>query len=255
MQPYTALAAGYDVVMEHVAYDVWAEYVHGILMKHHPEPETLLELGCGTGSLALELQPLGRYQYVGTDGSPEMVRVAREKARLYGVPLQFEVADFTNFRVDTPVDVVVLLYDGLNYLLEPEDVRRLMQCTYRAVRPGGVFIFDQSTPANSANNEAFFEDQGSAEGFSYVRHSRYDAERRLHTTSFELTVAGQLFQEEHVQRAYDLGEVRALFGTTDFEELAAYDGFSTAPATDASERIHWVLRRPSKSPTDEVAGT
>ena len=130
--PYSVLAAGYDVVMEHVEYDLWADYVHELIETHRPGAETVLELACGTGSLAFELQPLGPYRYAGTDGSEDMIRVARAKADVYGADVQFEVADFTNFRVDTPVDVLILLYDGLNYLLEEDRIRDLFRCAYDA---------------------------------------------------------------------------------------------------------------------------
>lgn len=243
--PYTALAAGYDVVMAHVEYDVWAEYIYGLLRKHHPDVRRLLELGCGTGSFGLELQPLGPFAYVGTDRSEPMLRVAREKAALYGTPAQFEMADFTNYRVDEPVDAVVLLYDGLNYLLEPDPIRDLLRCTYAALRPGGVFLLDQSTPANSVNNEPYFHDEGEEDLFSYVRRSAYDRETKLHTTTLELTIGDERYLERHVQRAYTLAEIRPLIEETAFELVTVYDGFSTAPATEASERVHWVLRRPA----------
>lgn len=239
--PYDALAAGYDVVMEHVDYAMWAAYVHDLIQRHAPDARNVLELGCGTGSLALELQPLGPYRYAATDGSAAMIRVAERKADVFGGDVQFAVADFTDFRTDAPADAIVLVYDGLNYLTDSADVGRLFACAARALRPGGLFVFDISTPANSANNEADFEDEGQAEGFAYVRRSRYDAQARLHTTEFELTVLGQTFDETHVQRAYALAEIRALLPPA-LEEVAAYDGFSDAPATEQSERVHLVVR-------------
>ncbi|MDX1547854.1 MAG: class I SAM-dependent methyltransferase [Rhodothermales bacterium] len=241
--PYSALAAGYDLVMAHVDYDFWAGYAHGRLQEHHPEARSVFELACGTGSLALALQPLGPYDYAATDAAPEMIRVARRKAEHAGSPVRFEVADFREARPEAPVDAVVLLYDGLNYLHAAGDVGRLLRAAHAALRPGGVFLFDQSTPANSLNNQEFFEDEGAAEGFAYVRRSRYDADTRLHTTSFELTVAGRRYREEHVQRAYTIAEIRALLDATPFTVEAAYDGFTTATATAASERVHWVVRR------------
>ncbi len=244
MPPYSVLAAGYDIVMEHVDYDFWAAYVHGLIRAFHPEARTVLELGCGTGSLALELAPRGPYRYAGTDAVPEMIRVARAKAEMAGADLAFEVADFTNYRVGTPVDVVLLLYDGLNYLLEPEPIRALFRCTYNALRPGGLFLFDQSTPANSENNETLFEDEGAYDAFSFRRRSRYDRQTRLHTTTFELTVTGRSFLETHVQKAYTLAEIRALVEEAGFEVVAACDGFSKREAGETSERIHWVVRRP-----------
>ncbi len=242
--PYTALAAGYDAVMAHVDYDAWATYVHILLQVHHPDPQSILELGCGTASLALALQPRGSYRYRATDGSAQMIDIARRKATLEACPIEFDVADFTDFRVEEPVDAVVLLYDGLNYLLEEDQVRALLRCAYDALRPGGIFLFDQSTPANSLNNEDYFEDEGRTRNFAYTRQSHYDAAKRLHTTSFTLTVGNEHFHEQHVQLAYSLGEIRALVQQTPFVEAAAYDDFTKNAATDDSERIHWILRRP-----------
>lgn len=243
--PYSVLAVGYDVVMSHVNYDLWAEYVHGLLERHAGDAAAVLELGCGTGSFALSFLQRGSFRYLGTDGSEMMIRVARRKAEMDGLEARFERANFTDYVVDAPVDVVLLLYDGLNYLLEREPIRELLSCTYRALRPGGVFIVDQSTPSNSVNNEPFFEDSDRVDDFSYVRRSRYDAESRLHRTTLHLTVGERRFTEQHVQRAYELAEIRPLVEKAGFRVEACYDGFSTAPATEASERAHWVLRRPA----------
>lgn len=241
--PYTALAAGYDTVMQHVDYEAWAAYAHQRLQENHSDPQNVLELGCGTGSLAVLLQPMGDYRYAATDRSSEMVNLARYKADQADVPIDFAVADFTNFQVEEPVDAVVLLYDGLNYLLETEQVTALLRCAYAGLRPGGIFLFDQSTPANSINNGAYFEDRGRTRSFSYKRHSSYDAETHLHTTRFDLSIGAHRVQEEHVQRAYSLAEIRTLVEASGFEEVDAYDDFSTIPATETAERIHWIVRR------------
>ncbi|MEX1054826.1 MAG: class I SAM-dependent methyltransferase, partial [Rhodothermales bacterium] len=95
------------------------------------------------------------------------------------------------------------------------------------------------------NNEPYFEHSDSAEGFSYVRKSRYDRETRLHRTTLEISIGEHLFQEVHVQRAYDMTEIQDLAEQAGFAVESMYDGFSTAPATEESERVHWVLRRPT----------
>jgi SAM-dependent methyltransferase len=243
--PYSLLARGYDRVMAYVDYSAWAQYIHRLIRRFLPSAHRLLELGCGTGSLALALQPMGPYRYWATDRSPAMLAVARHKAACQGSPVVFEMADFTDYRVDEPFDVVLLLFDGLNYLLEPEGVCALLRSTYAALRPGGLFVFDQSTPANSLGREADFDDAGETEAFRYVRRSRYDPVRRLHTTIFELEMDGQHYRERHMQRAYTLGEIEALLQEQAFQIEAAYDNFSYRPATENSERIHWVVRRPS----------
>ena len=243
VQPYSALAAGYDVVMGHVDYQLWAEYVFGLLRTHAPAARDVLELGCGTGSFALVLQELGGYRYAATDRSEEMLRVARAKAQLENAEIQFEVVDFTSFRTETQVDAVLLLYDGLNYLLAADQVSSLLQSAFDALRVGGVFLFDVSTPSNSENNVAYFEDRGEEGEFAYIRTSRYDRERRLHITRFELVTEGIASAEEHVQRAYGMDEIRELIAEQGWSDVYAYDGFSTAPATAKTERIHWVLKK------------
>ncbi len=244
--PYSLLARGYDQVMHYVDYEAWARYVHRLIQRFLPGAWTVLELGCGTGSLALALQPMGPYRYQASDRSAAMLTVAREKAIRAGIPVVFEQADFTDYHVAEPADVVLLLFDGLNYLLEPEGVRALFRCTWYALRPGGTFIFDQSTPMNSLAHEADFDDAGETDAFRYVRRSHYDPKRRLHTTIFELEVDGQVYRERHLERAYTLAEIRTLLLEEGFRIEAAYDNFSLRPATARSERIHWVVRRPEQ---------
>jgi SAM-dependent methyltransferase len=244
--PYEVLAAGYDVVMSHVDYEEWATYIHTLFQRFSDtEIESVCELGCGTGSLALELQPLADYQMVGLDNAPNMIRFAQEKAEWMQVPAQFEVNDFTNFRLSTPVDAMILLQDGLNYLLELPQVDELLQCVKKSLKPKGLFVVDQSTPHNSINNEKYFDDEDGAEGFHYIRRSHYDKETFLHTTRFEIHYDGQVYKEQHVQRAYTKSEMQARFLENGFEILAAFEDMTFKAATDASERIHWILQHPS----------
>jgi SAM-dependent methyltransferase len=173
-----------------------------------------------------------------------MLEIARAKAAARDVPVRFRAMDFTAIDVRDRVDAVVLLYDGLNYLRTPSALDALFRGAYAALRPGGVFLFDQSTPVNSINNAELFDDAGEVGDVAFVRYSIYDATAREHTTTFELTVDGRTYRERHVQRAYTPDEIRARLTRVPFEEVAAYDGFTMDPATDASERIHWVVRRP-----------
>lgn len=252
VDPYSALAAGYDAVMAHVDYSAWAAYVQGLLRHHAPEAASVTELGCGTGALAVALQPYGPapggYAYRAYDGSEAMLEVARETARLAGRPVAFGRADFREPVPGPPADVVVLLYDGLNYLLDVGDVGALLRHVHDALVPGGVAVIDQSTPANSINHADGFDDAGETEAFAYLRTSRYDPEARLHTTEFRLTLPdGTEAAETHLQRAYRLDEVRPLIEAAGLTEEEAYGDFTTEPATEASERVHWVLRRPAAS--------
>ena len=245
-EPYSVLATGYDLVMDHVDYDAWAAYLFDLLRRHGTDVETVVELGGGTGSLARRLQPLGDYRYLLTDGSAAML--ARARAKLDASPIDCVQADFTDITLDDlgraePVDAVILVYDGLNYLLKEDEVADLLRCVHDLLRPDGVAVIDQSTPANSTERNDDFVDEGARGDFAYVRESRYDPATRQHETIFTLTVDGQQQTERHVQRAYAQEEIRSLIDDSLLDAEAAYDEFSTDPAHDESYRIHWVLRR------------
>ena len=251
MTPYDALAAGYDDVMAHVDYERWAVYLHRLLQHHRAGPmEVVVELGGGTGTLALKLQQRGGYDYLLTDGSEAMLAQARAKIDGAGAPIRCVPATFTgvtreDLNLDRRADAVLLVYDGLNYLTDPEDVALLLQRAAAIVRPGGLFVFDHSTPANSEDNAPAFVDAGTAGDFSYVRESHYDSRTHRHVTTFDLVVDGRSFRERHVQRAYSPDDILTLLHASPLDVVAAYDGFSTDPAHEGSHRVHWVTQRPN----------
>lgn len=252
VEPYSALASVYDLVMAHVDYDEWAGYIHGLLLLHGETPRRLLELGCGTGSIGLALLALTDFEYTGLDASAEMVGIASQKAASLGYPADWIVADYTDFEVEEPFDVVLLLYDGLNYSVDAADVVRLFQCAARALRPGGLLLVDQSTHANSENNAEYFNDTGGDSTFRYIRSSSYDVKTSIHRTVFEIQKAGEVFEEVHIQRAYAAGDISAIFEGVGFRIEAAYDGFSLDEPVEGSERIQWVARAPG---SHAVVGT
>jgi SAM-dependent methyltransferase len=79
MQPYTGFASVYDIFMDNVPYDEWADYVQQLLKKNKIDKGLLLELGCGTGSMTRRLASKG-FDMIGIDNSEEMLSIAREKS-------------------------------------------------------------------------------------------------------------------------------------------------------------------------------
>lgn len=245
--PYTVLAAGFDSVMEHVDYPGWVDYVTMLLERHGVSPASVIELGCGTGSFALLFGEMTPVRYLATDGSAEMIELAMQKGAKMGSSVEFLHLDFSRLTVDERFDAAFLLYDGLNYLVDSDAVQQFISAVSRILRPGGLFVFDHTTPANSLNNQSFFEDSGSCDAFSFVRRSTYDAEIRLHETLFELASPSGTFQERHVQRVYQFSEIRDILRQSPFDLEAAYADFSLKQADDSAERIHWVARVAQKT--------
>jgi len=104
----------------------------------------VVDLGCGGGHWARELNRAG-YRVLGVDQSPSMIRLARWKAP----QSKFRVASFLTVDLP-PCDGITSIGECLNYRFDERGSRdalvRLFDRVYRALRPGGVFVFDVNGP-------------------------------------------------------------------------------------------------------------
>jgi demethylmenaquinone methyltransferase/2-methoxy-6-polyprenyl-1,4-benzoquinol methylase/phosphoethanolamine N-methyltransferase len=103
--------------------------------------EKVLDVGCGTGSLALiakaQVGPTG--QIYGTDASPEMIEVAQKKATQAGVDVTFQVDLIENITFHDNQFDVVLSSLMMHHL--PDDLKREgLAEIYRVLKPGGRLL-------------------------------------------------------------------------------------------------------------------
>ena len=77
---YDLLAPYYDAINADIDYVKWADFIEKIFNKEcNSRPDLVLDLGCGTGKMTLELAKRG-YDMTGIDYSPEMLDIARSEA-------------------------------------------------------------------------------------------------------------------------------------------------------------------------------
>lgn len=251
---YSKLADIYDAVMEDVNYELWADFIDEIMLRHHPHPKTILELACGTGSVSLFLDELECYDIVGTDKSPQMIEKARQKNNSMRCNVTFKVMDFLDLQFDQQFDVVFSVFDSINYLQSKEEVFSFLIQTQNVLAPGGLLVFDFTTPKNSIqaieylnNEEGYTEDN-----YRYFRKSSYDAEKQLHQNTFRIEKLGgdqetvlEQFQEVHHQRIYTLQQMLDIIDQTAYNIRAKYSGFEFDEADEKSLRITMVLQCPN----------
>ncbi len=248
---YTVLAEIYDSVMQEVDYDTWSDYIDDLIMLHHHEAEDLLELACGTGTMAISMEKLGYYNVMATDISPYMVQKAREKAKKYNSDVIFKPLDFLNIDLEEKFDVAFMVFDSLNYLHNKEDILKLHQQVYNVLRPDGLFIYDFTTPRNSRKAIRYLNDEEDTidDKYWYHRMSTFDEKERIHTNIFDIrkqssdnSEAEQNYREEHHQKIYTFDEILPIVDKSPFNLVKAYDGFDFRPAHKKSLRITMVLR-------------
>jgi ubiquinone/menaquinone biosynthesis C-methylase UbiE len=120
-----------------------------------PPPRRVLDVGCGTGSMAVLLASLG-YEVIGVDGSAAMLSVARAKLDRTGLPVQLHEGRAESLPIaEGEVDAVVAKL-VLWTLLEPEvAVAEWRRCTRTGGRVVAVDIaYDRLGPLDRARLHA-----------------------------------------------------------------------------------------------------
>lgn len=144
---YRALASSYDELMADGKYRRRAAFLVRRLKRSSILVETVLDLGCGTGTIACLLAERG-YRVLAADGSEDMLVQAAAKAAEWGVepkPLFFHQS-MPRLRLAEPVDAVVSTIDSLNYLTQERELKETFRRVRRWLKPGGLFLFDVNTP-------------------------------------------------------------------------------------------------------------
>ena len=100
---------------------------------HLSSSDRVLEVGCGTGGTAICLAP-GVAEWIATDFSQEMVRIARAKPA--GNNVRFEVTDAADALAGGPYDAIC----AFNVLHLVDDMPGLLARIHANLRPGGQLI-------------------------------------------------------------------------------------------------------------------
>lgn len=229
--------------MSDVEYGAWAEFI--LRLAHHAGAQLpqapltrLLDLGCGTGNSSAPFVARGM-QVTGLDASEQMLSVARDKLP----EARFVRGSFTDFSLPERFDLVVSVFDSLNNLLEPGDLRRCGERVLAHLAPGGAFIFD----VNTTQGLRELWEEGRAEGWVddvYYRWEHlFDEATGLARVVAYCEKGDRSFTEVHFERPYDPPEVEALLLAAGFSSVCAVtypDGDAPTPET---ERI-WVVAQP-----------
>ena len=109
----------------------------------------VVDLGCGTGDVAVALSLAG-YHVTAIDRSPAMLDRAKRHAQIHGVHVNWIEHDLTTWNAPQSADLILSLYDTLNYIVEPAALQRTFHTIAQTLRPNGIVVFDLNTPLEYA---------------------------------------------------------------------------------------------------------
>lgn len=248
---YRHLASVYDRLMQEVPYGRWLAWAETMWRQLGKEPKTVIDLACGTGTLTWLLAESGR-NVIGVDRSNEMLSVALAKADQ--MPdlthqVQWVEQDMRNLSTLHPVDAVVCFCDSMNYLLTEEDWQATFHAVWRALRPGGVFLFDIHSVYKITTvfgNERFvWEDKGVyCIWKNWLDETKDQVEEEL--TLFVAQEDGRYerFDETHVQRTFPVPKVKGWLERKGFSVTLVSSDFQThREIRETDERVFFCAQK------------
>lgn len=248
---YITLAQVYDRLMQDIDYNAMAVHFLGLFERYGIQPSLVLDLGCGTGSLALAMAAHG-FEMIGIDMSPDMLDLAAQKAAGAGVDLLLLQQDIRAFELYGTVGAVLATMDVLNHITDRRGLRSVFRLVRNYLEPGGLFLFDLNSPWKLATylpGQTFYQVE---EDVTWLWASEYD--RRRSVCTFDLTFFfadgdGRYVREDelHEERAWKDEEIRGLLTEAGLELLAVRDGYSNRKPRPKADRLLYIVRRPKEA--------
>ncbi|WP_426670892.1 class I SAM-dependent methyltransferase [Mucilaginibacter sp. McL0603] len=198
-----------------------SQYGEGVLALLDVKPgERILDLGCGTGDLANQIQEQGA-DVVGIDASPEMIGKAKAKYP----ELDFSVANGANFSFNEPFDAV-FTNATLHWIHDADGV---ITSVYNTLKTGGRFVGEFGGKGNNrlmlAATAAVLKKHGYNKGgdinpWYYPSTAEYAT--KLETHGFRVTFATHFDRPTLLQDGRD-GMVKwfNMFGSSLFKQVPA----------------------------------
>lgn len=291
MEAYTGFAQVYDTFMDDTPYEEWSHFLLALLQKHregrrdpvlcgtipadgkgtgnnyaietddnvikenlHQEQNTILDLGCGTGTLTQLLAAQG-YDMIGIDNAQEMLQIAIEKRDSAGLDILYLLQDMRTFELYGTVGAVIIVCDSVNYLLEEEEIVQTFRLVNNYLFPQGLFIFDFNTVYKYAQVIGDATIAENREECSFIWDNYYHEEEQIN--EYDLTVfvkepadmeqadyaLYRRFQETHYQRGYELEQMKDCLRRAGMVFVEAVDADTHEAVNDVSERIYVVARK------------
>lgn len=211
---------------------------------------TVLDMTCGTGSQVFFLAEHG-FEVVGSDFSPDLIKLARKKAEKLRKNITFMDGDVRELRVGK-FDAVITIFNAIGHLTKSE-FEKALQNIHANLKDNGIYIFD------IFNLQAMTDDV--IEGFKMdiknivngvnirnMQHSEIDREHGLLISHDHYTIAkndGE--QEEHANtfslQIYTAKELETMLKRNGFQVLEQYDMNGNSFVAEKSINILTVARK------------
>lgn len=209
----------------------------------------VLEVGCGTGRIYLELLRAG-VDADGFDISENMLAVLEEKAAEEGLSPSVWEDDMTEFDPRREYDLVIIPFRTFLHNTTLASQRAALRNIYDALAPGGQLVLNAFVPAFDRICETYGEPETTTttrDGEEYVVTDLTvieDEPEQIIRVERTVERDGDIVREGTFRLSLiTKNEFELLFEVTGWSEWTCYGGFDWAPLEDGSHEMVWVVEK------------
>jgi ubiquinone/menaquinone biosynthesis C-methylase UbiE len=209
-------------------------------------PKRILDMGCGTGLLAVELARRG-HTVIGADPAAAMLDIARNRPD--GDRVTWYLADASSLTLSDPVDLIVMSGHAFQVFLNDVDVEAALNNYFKLLAPDGTLAFETRNPAYSSwrkwTPDISYEEI-TVDGIGTVAVHNDIVEGSRNRVSYETHFA---FPDgtKHVGighlRYLEVDEVTAHLNKAGFAKIARYGDWDGNPVADDRPEIIAVAQK------------
>ncbi len=225
---YKTYASYYDRFYESKDYGKEIRFLNEIFVSH--QVNTILDIGCGTGS---HLSQLIQYGYVGEgiDLSAEMVEIAKTKIHGKASP-----ADMRTFDLGRTYDAVISMFAVFNHNIDVNDARKTLTQCRKHLHEGGILILDLYNPQSSGQKET------SLDGITKIMQWKLNHDTQICESVVTFIENGKALAENFPLRIYSTPQMVELLKEAGFEHIQFYDNYTLKQGSPSSKNLIVVAR-------------
>ncbi|PHK49717.1 class I SAM-dependent DNA methyltransferase [Staphylococcus edaphicus] len=238
VQQYEEMSLFYDQLTLDQPYEDWLKIVDHFA----DEKQSILDIGCGTGSLTSLLTDFDRV--TGMDISVDMLAIATQKSN----HVNWIEGDMTHFDLEQQFEAITIFCDSLNYLSEKENILDTFHNVYQHLAHDGVFMFDVHTvyKMNTLFNNQSYIDETEDVFLGWEAVQGEEPYSVWHDMSFFIKQDDNRFtrfDESHYQRTYTEGEYTSMLKATGFNNIQTFVDFDINNNNENGHRLFFVVKK------------
>ena len=186
------------------------------------------------------------YPVLGIDMSEEMLTEAAMKTMDIDPMPRFVCQKLQELKLPRAVDLAVCALDSLDYVTDPDDCKEAIRRIYKALNPGGIFIFDVNTPEKlrAMDGQVFLDED---DDVYCVWRGEFDEKTNICSYGMDLFQrTGDVWVrsfEEHREYAYSQEQLKEYLKAAGFTHIRVYADRRFEAPREGEQRIYIKARK------------